>query len=105
MAKARAKAKSAKKVSKRRTKAKVAGPRRVFADVMSSVEMAEHRKRDGIVLLPLGCFEMHCVHMGMSCDTFLVEAACRVLADEWDAVIMPPIHYTYPGASTPWYRT
>jgi len=75
---------------------------RIFADVMNTRELSAHQKRDGIVLLPLGCFEMHCVHMGMSTDTFLVEAACRVLAPEWNAVIYPPIHYCYPGASTPW---
>jgi hypothetical protein len=96
-------AKTARKAARRKKTA--SKPKRIFADVMSSVEMAAHRRKDGILLLPLGCFEMHCVHMGMSCDTFLVDAACRVLAETWDAVIMPPIHYTYPGASTPWPGT
>jgi hypothetical protein len=81
------------------------GKKRIFADVMSATEMAAHRRRDGIVLLPLGCFEMHGVHASMDCDTFLVEAACRVLAEEWNAIIMPPLHYTYPGATTPWPGT
>jgi len=54
------------------------------------------------VLLPVGCFEMHDMHVGMSCDTFWAEAACRVLAEEWDAVVLPPIHYTYPGATSRW---
>ncbi|MFW6155042.1 MAG: creatininase family protein [Planctomycetota bacterium] len=94
-----------KKVASSRRQTIPAKPTGIFADVMTSVDLAAHRKRDGIVLLPLGCFEMHCVHMGMSCDTFLVDAACRVLAGAWDAVIYPPIHYTYPGASTPWPGT
>jgi len=83
----------------------VGAGQRIFADVMNTRELSAHQKRDGIVLLPLGCFEMHNVHMGMSTDTFLVEAACRVLAPEWKAVIYPPIHYCYPGASTPWPGT
>ena len=45
---------------------------------------------------------MHGVHAGISCDSFLAEAACRVLAEEWDAVILPMIHYTYPGATSRW---
>ncbi|MFW6189732.1 MAG: creatininase family protein [Planctomycetota bacterium] len=76
-----------------------------MADTMASGEMAEHRRRDGIVLLPLGCFEMHGVQVGMGCDTFEALAACRVLAQELDAVVMPPIHYTFAGATGPWPGT
>ena len=72
---------------------------KIFADTMNTVEMAEHRRKNGIVLLPLGCFEMHGLHAGMACDCFLAEAVCRVLAEEWDAVILPGIPYTYPGAT------
>jgi len=78
---------------------------RIFADVMNTRELAAHRRRGGIVMLPLGCFEMHGVQASMSCDTFLVEAACRVAAPLWKAVMYPPIHYTYPGASGPWPGT
>jgi len=73
-----------------------------FADTMTSGQMAAHRRKNGIVLLPLGCFEMHGVHVGMSCDSFIAEAACRIVAPEWDAVILPTIHYTFPGATGPW---
>lgn len=79
-----------------------AAPRKVFADTMTSAEMAAHRRKNGILLLPVGCFEMHDAHVGLACDTFLVEAACRILAEEWGAVILPPIHYTYPGATARW---
>lgn len=79
------------------------GPsRKLLADTMTSAEMATHRRRDGILLLPVGCFEMHDMHVGMSCDSFWVEATCRVLAEEWDAVVLPTIHYTYPGATSRW---
>ena len=74
--------------------------KKIFADTMTTIEMAEHRRKNGIVLLPLGCFEMHGAHAGMACDSFLAEAACRVLAEEWDAVILPMIPYTYPGATS-----
>lgn len=98
-------AKTRKSAKKKTRTSKTTGGKRIFADVMNTVEIEAHRRAGGIVLLPLGCFEMHSVHMGMSTDTFLVEAACRVLADQWKAIIYPPIHYCYPGASTPWAGT
>ena len=76
-----------------------------LADTMSTVEMAEHRRRNGIVLLPVGCTEMHGIRVGLSCDSFEAEAVGRVLAEEWDAVLLPTIHYTYAGATTPWAGT
>ena len=79
--------------------------RKTMADTMTSGEMAAHRDRNGIVLLPLGCFEMHGVQVGMGCDTFEAEAACRVLADPLDAVVLPPIQYTFAGATGPWPGT
>ncbi len=72
------------------------------ADTMTSPQMAAHRRKNGILLLPIGCFEMHDVHVGLSCDTFWVQAVCRILAEEWDALILPPIHFTYPGATARW---
>lgn len=80
-------------------------PRRFFADVMNTREIAALQKRGAIALLPVGCFEMHGVQAALGCDTLIAEAACRVLAEIWDAVIFPPVHYTYPGASTPWPGT
>ena len=79
--------------------------RKIMADTMTSGELAAHRARNGIVLLPIGCFEMHGVHVGMSCDTFIAEAACRILAEGLGAVVFPPIHYTFPGATGPWPGT
>ncbi len=81
------------------------GGRKFLADTMTTVEMAEHRRRNGIFLLPVGCCEMHGLHVGLSVDTFVAEATCRVLAHEWDALVMPPIHYTYAGATSPWPGT
>jgi len=74
--------------------------RRIMADTMNTLELAEHRRKNGIVLLPVGCTEMHGVAVGISCDSFLAEAACRVLSEQWGAVIYPTIHYTYPGATS-----
>jgi creatinine amidohydrolase/Fe(II)-dependent formamide hydrolase-like protein len=76
--------------------------KKILADTMTTADMRALRERNGIVLLPVGCFEMHDLHVGMACDSFLVEAACRILAEEWDAVILPTIHYTYPGATARW---
>jgi hypothetical protein len=73
--------------------------KKYYADVKNSVEMAAHRRKNGILILPVGCFEMHGPHACMSCDTFLAEAIACVLAETWDALILPPIHYAYPGAT------
>jgi creatinine amidohydrolase/Fe(II)-dependent formamide hydrolase-like protein len=72
---------------------------------MNTREIAALQRRGAIALLPVGCFEMHGVQAALGCDTLIAEAACRVLAEVWDAVIFPPVHYTYPGASTPWPGT
>ncbi len=79
--------------------------KKLYADTMTSGEMAALRERNGILLLPVGCFEMHGVHAGMGTDSITAQAACEVLAEEWDAAVLPPIHYTYPGASGPWPGT
>jgi len=76
-----------------------------MADTMTTGELAAHRRRNGIVLLPVGCHEMHGTQIGLGCDTFEAEAACRVLAPEWDAVVLPPIAYTFGGATGPWPGT
>jgi len=81
------------------------GRLRLYADTMTSGEMNEHRARNGILLLPVGCFEMHGYQAGMSTDSITAQAASEVFAREWDARILPPVHYTYPGASGPWPGT
>jgi len=80
-------------------------PRKIMADTMTTVELAAHRRRNGIVLLPVGCHEMHGTQIPVGCDTFEADAACRVLAPEWDAVVLPPIAFTFGGATGPWPGT
>jgi len=75
------------------------------ADTMSTVELAAHRDANGIVLLPVGCTEMHGLHLGVGCDTFEAEAASLVLAEAWGAVVLPTVAYSYAGATTPWAGT
>jgi creatinine amidohydrolase/Fe(II)-dependent formamide hydrolase-like protein len=75
------------------------------ADIKNSTQLAAHRRKNGILILPVGCFEMHGPHACMSCDTFISEAASCVLAEAWDALVLPPIHYTFPGAPGPWPGT
>ena len=79
--------------------------KKYYADTRNTGEMAAFRKEKGILLLPVGCFEMHGPHASMSCDTFIAEAVSCILAEEWNGVVLPPIHYAYPGASTPWPGT
>jgi creatinine amidohydrolase/Fe(II)-dependent formamide hydrolase-like protein len=77
-------------MAKSRGVARKAAVRRVLADTMTSAEMAAHRRKNGILLLPVGCFEMHDVHVGMSCDTFTVEATCRWSSTKPQCLASPP---------------
>jgi len=75
------------------------------ADLMSSKEMAEQMKKNKMVILPVGCFEMHGPLLPLACDTLLDWGMCLILAAEWDSVVYPPVYYTYPGASATWPGT
>jgi hypothetical protein len=80
-----------------------------FADVrmelMSSKQVQEYRRRNDLVILPVGCFEMHGPLVPLGCDTFIDWSMSLLLAREWKGVCLPPIYYTFPGASGPWPGT
>ncbi len=41
----------------------------MLADTMTTVEVLALRRRNGIILLPAGCVEMHDTHVGLACDS------------------------------------
>ncbi len=79
--------------------------RNVRMDLMGSKEVAEYLKRSDMVILPVGCFEMHGPRIPLNCDTFTAWAASILLGEKWDCLVLPPICYTFPGASGPWPGT
>ena len=80
-----------------------------FADVrmelMSSRQVQQYQRRKDLVILPVGCFEMHGPLVPLGCDTFLDWAMGLLLARQWKCLCLPPIYYTFPGASGPWPGT
>lgn len=90
-------------------KAKKAETMPPFADVrmelMTSRQAQEYLRRNDLVVLPVGCFEMHGPLVPLGCDSFLDWAMGLLLARQWKCPCLPPIFYTYPGASGPWPGT
>ena len=77
----------------------------VRMDLMSSRDVHAYLKRNDMVLLPVGCFEMHGPKIPLACDAFHAWAQSVLLADLWGCLTLPPIYYTFPGASGPWPGT
>jgi len=80
-----------------------------FADVrmelMSSKDVQTYLRKNDLVILPVGCFEMHGPLVPLGCDSFIDWATGLLLARQWKCPCLPPIFYTFPGASGPWPGT
>ena len=78
---------------------------KVRMDLMSSKDVARYLKKKDTVLLPVGCFEMHGPRVPLACDTLMDWAGALLLGRKWKVLVMPPVYYTFPGASGPWPGT
>ena len=58
-----------------------------------------------MVILPVGCMEMHGPDVPLGCDSFHAWAQAILLAEVWKCVALPPVFYAFPGASGPWPGT
>jgi len=79
--------------------------RDIRMDLMSSKEVARYLKKKDTVLLPVGCFEMHGPLVPLACDALMDWAGALLLGEKWKILVMPPVYYTFPGASGPWPGT
>jgi len=79
--------------------------REVRMELMTSPQVARYLQRSDLAILPVGCFEMHGPHVPLACDTIHAYAMSVILAELWDCLVLPPIQYSYPGASGPWPGT
>jgi hypothetical protein len=77
----------------------------VRMDLMSSQKVHKYLKKNDLVILPVGCFEMHGPDIPLACDAFIDWAMAMLLAKEWKCLTLPPVYYTFPGASGPWPGT
>ena len=80
-------------------------PGDVRREYLTSPQVARYLKRSDLAILPAGCVEMHGPHVPLGCDTIHAYAMSVVLAELWDCLVLPPIPYTYPGASANWPGT
>jgi hypothetical protein len=74
-------------------------------DLWSSRDAQKYLKKNDLIILPVGCFEMHGPDIPLGCDTFIDYSMSLLLAREWKCPCLPPVYYTYPGASGPWPGT
>lgn len=79
--------------------------RDVRMDLMGSRDVQRYLKERDMVILPVGCFEMHGPVMPLGCDSFHAWGQALILAKEWECLTLPPVFYTFPGASGPWPGT
>ena len=77
----------------------------VRMELMSSRDVQKYLKKNDLVILPVGCFEMHGPDIPLGCDTFIDWSMALLLAREWKCIVPPPVYYTFPGASGPWPGT
>jgi hypothetical protein len=77
----------------------------VRMEFMTSPEVARYLQKNDLAILPVGCFEMHGPHVPLGCDTMHAHAMSVILAELWGCVVLPPIAFSYPGASGPWPGT
>ena len=79
--------------------------RSVRMDLLSSKEVANYLKRNDMVILPVGCIEMHGPTIPLGCDAIHAWATSILLSEKWKCLVAPPVYYAYPGASGPWPGT
>jgi creatinine amidohydrolase/Fe(II)-dependent formamide hydrolase-like protein len=77
----------------------------VRMELMSSKEVQAYLRKNDMIILPVGCFEMHGPDIPLGCDSFIAWAQSILLADVWGCLTLPPVFYTFPGASGPWPGT
>jgi hypothetical protein len=77
----------------------------VRMECLTSPEVARYLQQSDLAILPVGCFEMHGPHVPLGCDTMHAHAMAVILGELWGCPVLPPVSYSYPGASEPWPGT
>ncbi|MFA5264438.1 MAG: creatininase family protein [Opitutaceae bacterium] len=74
-------------------------------EYLTSAEMKERMKDDPVVILPCGAFEMHGPHGMLGTDIITAYSQAMMVAKPWNAIVLPPVYYTYAGATERWPGT
>lgn len=69
------------------------GRRTVLLEELTSAEFSRLVERKPLVIVPFGSTEEHGSHLPLCTDSFQAEAVARRLAEEFDAVLCPPVRY------------
>jgi creatinine amidohydrolase len=67
-------------------------------DSLTNREVEEYLDRSDIMFLPVGTVEMH-GEMPVGCEHILPLAFALKMAEEVDGLVLPGLHYFYPGAT------
>jgi len=79
--------------------------RDVRMELMSSRAVQAYLKNNDLIILPVGCTEMHGPQIPLGCDTLLDTAVAYLAARELNCLCAPTIPYSFPAASAPWPGT
>ena len=69
-----------------------------YFDALRNREIEEYLTRSDIVFLPVGTMEMH-GEMPVGCEHVLPLAFALKMAEQVDGLVLPGLHYFYPGAT------
>jgi creatinine amidohydrolase len=69
-----------------------------FFDALTNREVEEYLQRSDIIVVPVGTAEMH-GEMPVGCEHVLPLAFAVKTAEEVDGLVLPGLHYFYPGAT------
>jgi len=70
-----------------------------FVSEMTVAEVRIHIQRGGPVILVTGSTECHGDHLPLGTDTFIAQAVALEVARAADAIIFPPVWFTYSGGT------
>jgi creatinine amidohydrolase len=74
--------------------------KKIMLDELTWHEAADYLARSDIAILPVGTVEIHGPQMPLGCDYFTAWAFSVVLAQKIDALVLPPITYSFTGATS-----
>jgi len=67
---------------------------------LTTPEVEAYLAKGGVTaLLPVGCVEMHGPHQPVGTDSIVAKAFALRIADAADGIVLPGVHYTWPGST------
>ncbi|MBI3946129.1 MAG: creatininase family protein [Armatimonadetes bacterium] len=62
-------------------------------------EFHEALEENPTAWVPIGLLEWHGEHLALGCDFIIAEKACRLLAETYGGIMLPPTYFSSPGFS------